>query len=65
MILLDMMSVSSAQEAEALMFYHLRLAARLFEATDLSHKIPENEFSEPAIRAWISAMEALYPEETI
>ena len=64
MILLDMMSVSDAQEAEALMFYHLRLAALLFEATDLSHKFPENEFSASAIRAWVAEMEKLYPEES-
>lgn len=62
-MLLDMMSVSDEQEAEALMFYHLRLAARLFEATGISHKIPD-DFSAPAIIAWTRAMEELYPEET-
>lgn len=62
MTLLDMVPVTDEQEAEALMFYHMKLAARLFEATGLSHKIPEDEFSHPAISAWLNAMDELYPE---
>ena len=56
--------VEGEAEALFLMFHHLRLAAELFEAT------PENvgetqlpkTFSRPAMAAWLSAMEALYPE---
>lgn len=63
MILLDMPSVSGEQEAEALMLYHLKMAATYFEATGLSIKIPEDEFSATAIQQWVLAMEALYPED--
>jgi len=62
MILLDMPSVTDEQEAEALMFYHLKMAAAYFEVTGLSHKIPE-EFSSPAMKIWLDAMDALYPED--
>jgi len=59
---LDMMSVNDEQEAESLMFHHLKLAARLFEVTGLNPKIPSNEFSSPAIQQWLAGMESLYPE---
>jgi hypothetical protein len=58
-------SVEGEAEALFLMFHHLRLAAEFFlEAT------PENigetqlpkTFSRPAMAAWLSAMQALYPE---
>ncbi len=55
--------LSDGQEAIYLMFYHLRIAALLFEATDLNPEIPTGEFSAPAMRAWLEQMEALYPEE--
>jgi hypothetical protein len=59
-------SVEGLREAEALflMFHHLRLAAELFEATPENigeTQLPET-FSRPAMAAWLSAMEALYPE---
>lgn len=61
----DVAPVKDGQEAEFLVFYHLSLAAAYFEATDdnLAQRIPPNLFHDPATRAWVAAMEALYPEE--
>lgn len=48
-----------------LMLYHLRMAALYFEATptEIEHKSIALEFSYPAMRAWLAAMETLYPED--
>lgn len=54
--------VENAAEAERLMFYHLRLAANLFEATDTCLKIPKDEFSTLAMKVWLRAMAGLYRE---
>lgn len=46
------------------MLYHLRMAAMYFEATDLNlhERLPVDDFSVTAMRAWEHAMEALYTE---
>lgn len=57
--------VKDAEEAEFLVLYHLKMAAAYFEATnlDLCERLPADEFSRPAMAAWVENMEALYPEE--
>lgn len=65
MIYLDQAGMTLEQEAEALMFYHLKMAARFFENTGLSHNIPNDDFSSSAMAVWLGAMNALYPEEDI
>lgn len=62
MMRIEGVAVDNAAEAETLMFYHLRLAAQLFEATDNHLTIPRDEFSSPAIKVWVQAMDALYPD---
>lgn len=61
----DAPRVADAQEAEALLLYHLRMAAAYFEATDenLCARLPADEFSYTAMDHWVAAMEALYPED--
>lgn len=61
----DAPPVEDAAEARILLLHHLRLAAMYFEATDedLITTLPGDEFSLPAMTAWVGAMEALYPEE--
>lgn len=61
----DAPRVEDGEEAERLLFHHLKLAAMYFEATntDLGERLPADEFSLPAIKAWVEQMEALYPEE--
>jgi len=58
----DVTPVEDEQEALLLMLHHLKLAAAYFEATPTTFGVPEH-FSTPAIRAWLGAMETLYPEE--
>jgi len=64
MISIDSLPVENEQEAEKLLFYHLQLAAQLFEATGwgIEGRIPDVH-SASAITAWLAAIEALYPEE--
>lgn len=61
----DAPPVVDEQEAQTLLLHHLKLAAMYFEASpvDLMAALPGDEFSLPAMTAWVSAMEALYPEE--
>lgn len=61
----DVPGVDSEQEAEVLLFHHLALAAAYFEATNpaLIDRVPGNRFDTTAVRAWVVAMEALYPED--
>lgn len=62
----DAPRVENGPEALFLMLHHLRLAAMYFEATpeaDLVEMLPPDDFSRPAIAAWIENMEALYPKE--
>lgn len=61
----DCPPVTDSAEAEFLTFYHLKMAATYFEATDLNlgERLPADEFSFPAMRAWAASMEALYPED--
>lgn len=61
----DAPRVADAQEAELLCLHHLRLAAMYFEATDLDlcERFPADEFSRPAMAAWVENMETLYPNE--
>lgn len=60
----DAPPADDAQQAEFLMLHHLRLAAMYFEATDenLCPRLPTDDFSRPAMAAWVEAMEALYPD---
>lgn len=58
---IDITGVEDEQEALALMFHHLKLAAAYFEASPTTFDIPEH-FSAAPMRAWADAMEALYPE---
>jgi hypothetical protein len=58
---IDVPPVDDEQEALALMFHHLKLAAAYFEATPNTFDIPEH-FSAAPMRAWAEAMEALYTE---
>lgn len=62
MTVLHTPQLTPQQQAEALMFYHLEQAALAFENTGLSHTVPD-VFSKPAILAWLSAIEALYPDD--
>ena len=55
--------VADENEAALLMFHHLRLAAAYFEAAPKDITVDSIHFSLPAIVAWISAMEALYPDD--
>lgn len=61
----DAPRVEDAKEAEFLCLYHLKMAAMYFEATDEDFiaKLPGDEFSLPAMTAWVGEMEALYPSE--
>lgn len=63
MINIDLYPLEDAEEAAALMFHHLKIAAAYFEAMPLNVRTPEH-FSKPAMIAWLEAMEALYPELT-
>ncbi len=62
---IDAPSVANETEAMVLMLHHLKLAAMYFEATPevYPHSFTSGEFSEPAMRAWIAAMEDLYPKD--
>ena len=53
--------VASEAEAGTLCIHHLRLAAAYFEATSRNLQPPSDEFSAPAMLAWLAAMEAWYP----
>jgi hypothetical protein len=57
--------VTDEKAAEYLCVYHLLLAAQYFEATgtDFAAKLPGDEFSLPAMTAWVGTMEALYPKD--
>lgn len=61
----DAPRVEDEAEARVLLLHHLRLAAMYFEASpeDLIETLPGDEFSLPAMTAWVGAMEALYPSE--
>tara|TARA_Y100001963_G_scaffold13086_1_gene16352 strand:- start:417 stop:620 length:204 start_codon:yes stop_codon:yes gene_type:complete len=59
----DMPAVTDERDALRLMFHHLELAASYFEATPKVISAVPNGFSAAAMTAWISAMDALYPEE--
>lgn len=60
----DIRGVENEAEALALMLHHLRLAAAYFEATpEQLPEIASDDFSKPAIDAWLAGMEALYPKE--
>ena len=49
------------QDALHTMWYHLRMAAMMFENAPLSFPIPDfGELWEPAIKAWVSAMKDSY-----
>lgn len=65
MMHIDAPDVANETEAVFLMLYHLRMAAALFEATPETypHNFAHDEFSKPAIWAWLAAMEALYPKD--
>lgn len=62
----DIPPVKDESEGLALMLYHLRLAAAYYEATPdpmpltLGH---EDDFSAPAMDAWLAVMESLYPDD--
>lgn len=60
----DAPAVANEQEGLFLMLHHLKLAAAYFETSPIPIP-PEMDygFSAPAITAWLSAMEALYPED--
>ena len=60
---IDAPSVADEDEAVVLMLHHLRLAAAYFEATPKAITLDFEDFSQPAIVAWIAAMEALYPDD--
>lgn len=55
--------VAGEAEANTLCVHHLRLAAAYFEETSRNLQPPSDEFSAPAMLAWLAAMEALYPED--
>lgn len=59
----DAFPVENEEEARILMLHHLRLAAMYFEATPTKIEVPEDEFSRPAMNAWLDAMEGLYPDD--
>jgi hypothetical protein len=59
----DAFPVENEQEALVLMRHHLRLAAMYFEATPAEFEFDANEFSASAQRAFVAAMEALYPDD--
>lgn len=59
----DMPPVVDEQHALRLMFHHLELAASYFEATPKVISIVPDVFSVTAMKAWLEAMEALYPVE--
>lgn len=62
---IDAPPVNDGTEALVLMLHHLRLAAMYFEATpeEYPHSYCDEDFSRPAIRAWVTNMEALYPKD--
>lgn len=62
---IDVPAVDSGKEAEVLLFHHLALAAAYFEATNpaLIDRVPGDRSDTTAVRAWVVAMEALYPED--
>ena len=62
-IRIDIPPVDDEQEALVLMFHHLKMAAAYFEATPTSIGTVPDVHSAPAIRAWLEAMEGLYPED--
>lgn len=59
----DAFPVENEEEARILMLHHLRLAAMYFEATPEHLNLPTDEFSSPAMEAWVSKMEGLYPDD--
>lgn len=65
MVHIDSVPVENADEALALMVYHLRCAAQLFEATDVNvaSRLPRDDFSYPAMAAWLVAIDSLYPTD--
>lgn len=65
MVRIDTDAVKDEKEAEFLMVYHLRMAARYFEATGLNmvERLPADEWAFEPMKSWVSAMEALYPDD--
>jgi hypothetical protein len=63
-MIIDGLQVRDETEAMVLMLHHLKLAARYFEATPTTypHSFLDEEFSAPAVAAWLVEMERLYPE---
>lgn len=65
MIRIDAPPIEDEAEATALVLHHLRLAAAYFEA--LPDPFEPDGWDEyhcgPAMKAWLAAMEALYPDE--
>jgi hypothetical protein len=61
----DVPPVDDGEAALTLMFHHLQLAAAYFEATPSLIELKDipATFSAAPIRAWLAAMEALYPED--
>ena len=57
--------VADEDEALFLMLHHLQLAAAYFEATPLEITPADigDHFYAPAIKAWLTVMTDLYPEE--
>ena len=62
---IDAPQVRDETEAMVLMEHHLQLAAAYFEATPekFPHSFPADQFSRPAMVAWIKVMESLYPKD--
>ncbi len=55
--------INDEAEAVHLMLHHLRLAAIYFENSPENIGLPADEFSLPAMAAWLHAMEELYPDD--
>ena len=58
---IDVPPVDNEQEALALMFYHLKMAAAYFEASPTEIETPDTH-SKYAIQAWLMQMEAMYDD---
>lgn len=56
--------LENQEQAEFLMFHYLTMAARMFENAGLSvaDRVPQDQ-SSPAIKAWLSEMDGLYPDD--
>lgn len=60
---IDTIAVGDADDARKFMLHHLQIAARFFELTDEDLHLSEvDEFSAPAIKAWVAEMENLYKD---